>query len=219
MAGARSYTRCSRSFGAPLPLDPASGPDVPTAAQLTSLLNSLADPNASRLRTRAVWSRAASGAPRRDARPQARRPPSTGSAVVVQRDEHPAGGRRLATADVPVSVRSLSPVTQNVTFVNRGWMLSRASAMGLLQAAGIRLAGRSPVQLRRPPGDASMSNTRACSTVAQGRTHRPVQAVLEIGGASPLHRVRGKVTVKRGVLWPAGGPARAPCRGDQLVEP
>ncbi|EFD58991.1 low molecular weight protein antigen cfp2 [Mycobacterium tuberculosis T92] len=27
-------------FGAPLPLDPASAPDVPTAAQLTSLLNS-----------------------------------------------------------------------------------------------------------------------------------------------------------------------------------
>ncbi|WP_024457106.1 hypothetical protein, partial [Mycobacterium tuberculosis] len=34
-------------FGAPLPLDPASAPDVPTAAQLTSLLNSLADPNVS----------------------------------------------------------------------------------------------------------------------------------------------------------------------------
>ncbi|CNV47116.1 Conserved protein of uncharacterised function%2C low molecular weight antigen Cfp2 (low molecular weight protein antigen 2) (CFP-2) [Mycobacterium tuberculosis] len=43
-----------------------------------------------------------------------------------------------ATADVSVSGPKLSsPVTQNVTFVNQGgWMLSRASAMELLQAAG-----------------------------------------------------------------------------------
>jgi galactitol-specific phosphotransferase system IIB component len=43
-----------------------------------------------------------------------------------------------ATADVAVSGPKLpSPVTQNVTFVNQGgWVLSRASAMELLQAAG-----------------------------------------------------------------------------------
>ena len=44
-----------------------------------------------------------------------------------------------STADVSVSGPKLtSPVTQNVTFVNQagGWVLSRASAMELLQAAG-----------------------------------------------------------------------------------
>ena len=43
-----------------------------------------------------------------------------------------------ATADVAVSGPKIpSPVTQSVTFVNQGsWMLSRASAMELLQAAG-----------------------------------------------------------------------------------
>jgi hypothetical protein len=43
-----------------------------------------------------------------------------------------------ATADVAVSGPKLtSPVTQNVTFVNQGgWVLSRASAMELLEAVG-----------------------------------------------------------------------------------
>ena len=43
-----------------------------------------------------------------------------------------------ATADVAVSGPKIpSPITQNVTFVNQGgWVLSRTSAMELLQAAG-----------------------------------------------------------------------------------
>ena len=47
-----------------------------------------------------------------------------------------AGGS--ATADVAVSGPKLpNPVTQSVTFINQGsWMLSRSSAMELLQAAG-----------------------------------------------------------------------------------
>ncbi|BCI87023.1 hypothetical protein NIIDMKKI_22290 [Mycobacterium kansasii] len=49
-----------------------------------------------------------------------------------------SAGAGTATADVAVSGPKLtSPVTQNVTFVNQGsWMLSRSSAMELLQAAG-----------------------------------------------------------------------------------
>ncbi len=46
-------------------------------------------------------------------------------------------GAGSATADVAVSGPKLTaPVTQNVTFVNQGgWVLSRSSAMSLLQAA------------------------------------------------------------------------------------
>jgi hypothetical protein len=49
----------------------------------------------------------------------------------------PAAGGSV-TADVAVSGPKLAnPVTQNVTFINQGsWMLSRSSAMELLQAAG-----------------------------------------------------------------------------------
>jgi hypothetical protein len=48
------------------------------------------------------------------------------------------GAAGSATADVSVSGPKLTtPVTQSVTFVNQGsWMLSRSSAMELLQAAG-----------------------------------------------------------------------------------
>ena len=48
-------------FGAPLPLDPAA--DLPTADQITGVLNGLADP-ASRSPARSAWSRAASAASR-----------------------------------------------------------------------------------------------------------------------------------------------------------
>jgi len=50
----------------------------------------------------------------------------------------PGAAPGSATADVAVSGPKLpSAVTQSVTFVNQGaWMLSRASAMELLQAAG-----------------------------------------------------------------------------------
>jgi hypothetical protein len=46
-------------------------------------------------------------------------------------------GAGAATADVAVSGPKLAaPVNENVTFVNQGsWMLSRSSAMSLLQAA------------------------------------------------------------------------------------
>jgi hypothetical protein len=49
----------------------------------------------------------------------------------------PAAGGSV-TADVAVSGPKLpNPVTQSVTFINQGsWMLSRSSAMELLQAAG-----------------------------------------------------------------------------------
>jgi hypothetical protein len=50
----------------------------------------------------------------------------------------PGAAPGSATADVAVSGPKLpSPVTQSVTFINQGaWVLSRASAMQLLQAAG-----------------------------------------------------------------------------------
>jgi len=49
----------------------------------------------------------------------------------------PAGPNSV-TADVATSGPKLpAPVTKNLTFVNQGnWMLSRASAMQLIRAAG-----------------------------------------------------------------------------------
>jgi hypothetical protein len=48
------------------------------------------------------------------------------------------GAAGSVTADVAVSGPRIStPVTQNITFINQGsWVLSRASAMQLIQAAG-----------------------------------------------------------------------------------
>lgn len=126
-------------FGAPLPLDPASAPDVPTAAQLTSLLNSLADPNVSFANKGSLVEGGIGGSEARIADHKLKKAAEHGDLPLsfsVTNIQPAAAGS--ATADVSVSGPKLSsPVTQNVTFVNQGgWMLSRASAMELLQAAG-----------------------------------------------------------------------------------
>lgn len=82
-------------FGAPLPLDPASAPDVPTAAQLTSLLNSLADPNVSFANKGSLVEGGIGGTEARIADHKLKKAAEHGDLPVVQRDEHPAGGRRF----------------------------------------------------------------------------------------------------------------------------
>lgn len=119
-------------FGAPLPLDP-------TAAQLTSLLNSLADPNVSFANKGSLVEGGIGGTEARIADHKLKKAAEHGDLPLsfsVTNIQPAAAGS--ATADVSVSGPKLSsPVTQNVTFVNQGgWMLSRASAMELLQAAG-----------------------------------------------------------------------------------
>ncbi|MBY0389750.1 MAG: hypothetical protein K2X56_17010 [Mycobacterium pseudokansasii] len=126
-------------FGAPMPQDPAPAANLPTAAQLTSLLNSLADPSVSFTNKSDLVEGGIGGTEARLADHELKKAAKNGdlplSFTVSNIQSADAG---TATADVAVSGPKLtSPVTQNVTFVNQGsWMLSRSSAMELLQAAG-----------------------------------------------------------------------------------
>ncbi|OBI89686.1 hypothetical protein [Mycobacterium sp. 1245805.9] len=127
------------AVGAPLPLDPPQAVNVPTADQLTGLLNSLADPSVSFSNKSNLVQGGISGLEAHVADKKLQKAAKNGDlplAFGVTNIQPAAAGS--ATADVAVSGPKLtSPVTQNVTFVNQGgWVLSRASAMELLQAAG-----------------------------------------------------------------------------------
>jgi hypothetical protein len=123
------------------PQDPPPAPaaNVPTAAQLTSLLNSLADPSVPFANKSNLVEGGISGTEAHMADHQLKKAAKNGDlplAFNVANIQPGAAGS--ATADVAVSGPKIpSPVTQNITFVNQGgWMLSRASAMELLQATG-----------------------------------------------------------------------------------
>lgn len=125
---------------APIPQDPApvQGMSVPTAGQLTSLLNSLADPNVSFANKSNLVQGGISGIEAHVADKRIQKAAKNGDLPLsfdVTNIQPAAAGS--ATADVLVSGPKLtSPVTQTVTFVNQGgWVLSRSSAMELLQAA------------------------------------------------------------------------------------
>lgn len=132
------------TIGAPLPQDPppahpVAGANVPTPDQLTGLLNSLADPSVSFSNKSNLVQGGISGIEAHVADKKLQKAAKNGDLPLsfdVTNIQPTAAGS--ATADVSVSGPKLtSPVTQNVTFVNQGgWVLSRASAMELLQAAG-----------------------------------------------------------------------------------
>jgi hypothetical protein len=149
MAGAASVASVTSAgaqvqpvaLGAPLPQNPPPAPNasVPTAAQLTVLLNSLADPSVPFANKSNLVEGGISGTEAHFADHRLAKAAKNGDlplSFTVGNIQPGASGS--ATADVSVSgPKILSPVTQNVTFVNQGgWMLSRASAMELLQAAG-----------------------------------------------------------------------------------
>lgn len=132
------------SVGAPLPLDPAPIPspapaaDLPTAAQLTGILNNLADPGVSFANKSNLVEGGIGGTEARLADHALKKAEKNGSLPLsfgITNIQPAADGS--ATADVLVSGPKLSPpVTKSVTFVNQGsWVLSRDSAMDLLQAA------------------------------------------------------------------------------------
>lgn len=126
------------AFGAPLPMDPALAADVPTADQLTGVLNSLADPSVSFSSKSNLVQGGISGIEAHVADKKLQKAAKNGDLPLsfdVTNIQPAAPG--AATADVAVSGPKLTaPVTENVTFVNQGgWVLSRASAMQLLQAA------------------------------------------------------------------------------------
>lgn len=124
-------------FGAPLPLDPASAPDVPTAAQLTSLLNSLADPNVSFANKGSLVEGGIGGTEARIADHKLKKAAEHGDLPLsfsVTNIQPAAAGS--ATADVSVSGPKLSsPVTQNVRESRR---LDAVTRIGDGVAAGRR---------------------------------------------------------------------------------
>jgi hypothetical protein len=135
------------AVGAPLPQDPAPAPApapapgaaVPTADQLTDLLNNLADPSTPFANKSNLVEGGISPTEAHLADHEFNKAAKNGDlplAFNVANIQPDASGS--VTADVSVSGPKLpTPVTQNVTFVNQGnWMLSRASAMQLIRAAG-----------------------------------------------------------------------------------
>lgn len=126
------------AVGAPLPQDPPPGANVPTADQLTGLLNSLADPGVSyTTKTGLVEGGISSGEGHmfdhelRKAYRDGEFPLSFNVANIQP------SGPNAATADVAVSGPKLpAPITKNLTFINQGgWALSQDSATQLVQAA------------------------------------------------------------------------------------
>ncbi|BBZ51910.1 hypothetical protein H7H82_03305 [Mycobacterium heidelbergense] len=128
-------------YGPALPQDPPPVPDVdvPSTAQLTGLLNSLADPSVPFEDKSNLVEGGISGTEAHLADHELKKAAKNGDLPLTFNvtNVQPAA-QGSATADVVVSGPKLpNPVTQSVTFVNQGsWMLSRASAMQLLQAAG-----------------------------------------------------------------------------------
>ena len=123
-------------FGAPLPLDP--GVDLPSAEQLTGVLNSLANPS---VPFAAKGYLIEGGIGRLEAK--------TADALMrsaIAKGQVPLNfnigpiapvGPGAATATVTAAGPSMPSTTQAVTFVNQGgWKLSRASASTILTIFG-----------------------------------------------------------------------------------
>jgi hypothetical protein len=131
------------AIGAPLPQDPpppASGTSVPTPDQLTGLLTSLADPNVPFTNKSNLVEGGISGTQAHMADHELKKAAKNGDLPLAFNvtSVQPGPTPGSATAQVGVSGPKLaSPVSQNITFVNQGgWVLSRSSAMQLLQAVG-----------------------------------------------------------------------------------
>ncbi|MFV0495706.1 hypothetical protein [Mycobacterium sp.] len=129
-------------FGAPLPQDPAPVPApvilVPTTAELTGILNTLADPAVSFEEKGYLVEGGIEGIEAHVADHELNEAADNGqlplSFDITDVQPTTDGG---ATADVAVSGPRISPpVVQTLTFVNQdGWAVSRDSAMELLRAA------------------------------------------------------------------------------------
>jgi hypothetical protein len=134
------------AVGAPLPQDPppavpAPAPDanLPTSDQLTGVLNSLADPSVPFANKSNLVEGGISGTQAHLADHEFKKAAEKGDLPLSFNISNiQPGAPGAVTADVLVSGPKIpTPVTQNITFINQGsWVLSRASAMQLIQAAG-----------------------------------------------------------------------------------
>jgi hypothetical protein len=127
-------------LGAPLPQDPAAGPTVDQLAGVLSGLQGRDVPFASKGNLVEGGSGAIEGpieARVADAKSQQTIAGGALPLAFTVANITPAGAA-AATADVTASGPKLPATTRNVTFVNQGgWKISRASAMTLLQEAGV----------------------------------------------------------------------------------
>jgi hypothetical protein len=133
------------AVGAPLPQDPppapapAPGANLPTSDQLTGVLNSLADPSVPFANKSNLVEGGISGTQAHLADHEFKKAADKGDfPLSFNIGNIQPGAAGSVTADVVVSGPRIStPVTQNITFINQGsWVLSRTSAMQLIQAAG-----------------------------------------------------------------------------------
>lgn len=123
-------------FSAPLPADQTAS--LPTAGQLTGVLTGLADPNVPFASKSGLVEGGISPAEAGLADHALQKAAKKGQLPLSFDVTNIApAGPGAVTADVAVSGPKLTaPVNENVTFLNQGsWMLSRGSAMSLLQAA------------------------------------------------------------------------------------
>lgn len=127
-------------FGVPLPLDPAA---VPSAGELLNVLNGLQAPGSFMGKSSLIQG-GINPLEARLADVQYAQAAAQGQfPLSFQVNNIQAAGPGVASADVTASGPKIAPVTRNVTFVNQGgsWAITRASAMSLLQEAGIGIPG------------------------------------------------------------------------------
>jgi hypothetical protein len=124
------------AVGAPLPQDPAPpSADIPTAAQVSGLLSSLTDPSVSFANKTNLVEGGFGGMQAHIADGELQKAAKDGQLPLTFNvgNIQPAAPGSV-TSDVVFSGPKLSPVTENLTFVNQGgWVLSRHSAMQLVK--------------------------------------------------------------------------------------
>jgi hypothetical protein len=124
-------------FGVPLPRDPVDA--VPTPDELTGVLNGL-QPQGVSLAGKSNLVEGGLGPLEVGIADSKFQQAVAGRALPLAfyvANIRPAGAG-AATADITASGPKLAPVTRNVRFVNQGsWKISRASALALLQEAGV----------------------------------------------------------------------------------
>ncbi|QLL09708.1 hypothetical protein [Mycobacterium vicinigordonae] len=123
-------------FGSPLPLDPSAS--LPTAGELLVLLNALQDPNVPFVDKSYLVEGGISPTEAHLADARMKQALAHGELPLTATVTNIApAGPNQASADVTISGPKLTPVTQNLTFINQGdWKISRASAVSLLEESG-----------------------------------------------------------------------------------
>jgi hypothetical protein len=129
-------------FGAPLPLDPVApvGVDLPTAYQLTTVLNTLQDPSVP-FASKGYLVEGGIPFPASIADHELQKAAARGSVPLTFNITNivPAGPG-AASANITATGPHLAPTSENLTFVDQGgWKLSHDSAMTLIQS--IRSSG------------------------------------------------------------------------------